>query len=169
MKAGRIPVLQTERLTLREHRIDDFPAYEAFYASDATVFMGGPRGAYEAWRRFTSDVGQWALAGHGWWTIEHDDKPVGFVGVQHPPSKADMALGWVVYPDHQGQGFALEAARTVRIWSQARLQPERLVSYIEPSNTASIRVAEKLGARLEGHTAPHDPEVLVYVHAEDAG
>lgn len=39
---------------------------------------------------------------------------------------------------------------------------ERVISLINPANTASIRVAEKLGERLESRTELTGEDVLVY-------
>ena len=40
-----IPTLETDRLILRPHRLEDWPDYAALMCSDRAAFMGGP-GAY---------------------------------------------------------------------------------------------------------------------------
>jgi RimJ/RimL family protein N-acetyltransferase len=42
------------------------------------------------------------------------------------------------------------------------------VSYIDPGNARSIRLAERLGARLDRSAAKSDPEDLVYRHEAPA-
>ena len=41
-------------------------------------------------------------------------------------------------------------ARRVRDYAYETLRPNTLVSYIDPENAASMRVAERLGARHDG-------------------
>lgn len=50
-------------------------------------------------------------------------------------------LTWAVAREDWGRGYATEAARAVRTWFAAA----QAVSLIEPANSRSIRVAEKLG------------------------
>ncbi len=55
-----IPVLETERLLLREPSKADFPTYKAFFAdADASAFYGGPLETHQAWRVLASDLGHW--------------------------------------------------------------------------------------------------------------
>lgn len=58
-----------------------------------------------------------------------------------------MELGYVINKQHWGQGYATEAAHTVRDYAFDVLREPRLMSLIAPDNTASIRVAEKIGLR----------------------
>ena len=57
------PRIETDRLVLRPHRMEDFAAMAAFFASDAAGFVGGPMPAPRAWHRFAADVGSWDLWG----------------------------------------------------------------------------------------------------------
>ena len=55
----RVPVLETERLRLRGHRLDDFAAYAAMWADPAvTQHIGGkPIPEEESWTRFLRQAG----------------------------------------------------------------------------------------------------------------
>ena len=48
-----------------------------------------------------------------------------------------------------GKGYATEAVCTVRDFAFATLGIKRLIAMIDPSNVASIRVAEKIGMKYE--------------------
>lgn len=53
----KIPVIETERLTLRGFQENtDFEPYANFYASDTTRFYGGPLDRSAAWRDATSMI-----------------------------------------------------------------------------------------------------------------
>jgi len=60
---------------------------------------------------------------------------------------AEVELGWAIGREHWGHGYATEAARAVRQWTYDEREIERLISLIDPVNTRSIRVAEKLDAK----------------------
>ena len=161
------PVLHTQRLTLRAPVMADFPAYAAFWASDRTAYMGGPRDAAGAWFWFCHDVAQWALLGHGalMADLTASGETVGQVGLNGGPKFPETELGWQVYHGHEGQGYATEAAGALRDWAFASLPVPSLVSYIDADNAASIRVAQRLGAALDAAAPRPDPEDLVWRHA----
>ena len=79
------PTLQTERLTLRMPRIEDFEHHAAFHASERAEWEGGVKARKAAWRIWASDVGTWALRGYGAFTVEMDGVFVGEV-LFNPPS-----------------------------------------------------------------------------------
>lgn len=160
-----IPELRTERLTLRGAALADWPAYRDFYASDAARHIGGPVPPKRSWYFFAGDVGHWALHGYGWFIIDDGDGAVGSVGLHHPPHHADVEIGWNVFDRGRGKGYATEAAHAVLDWAPS-VARERIVSYIDRGNTASKRVAEKLGAAFHGDMAAHDPACEVWLHPE---
>jgi RimJ/RimL family protein N-acetyltransferase len=71
---------------------------------------------------------------------------------------------FAVYDGHTQLGYATEAATAVRDWAFASLGLTTLVSYIDPDNFPSRRVAEHLGATLDPNAARPDPTDLVYRH-----
>jgi len=76
-----MPIVETERLILRGHRLDDFENCLALWADPVvTRYIGGrPFSAEEVWTRLLRYVGHWTLLGFGFWAIE--DKAAGsFVG-----------------------------------------------------------------------------------------
>jgi RimJ/RimL family protein N-acetyltransferase len=60
---------------------------------------------------------------------------------------AVVELGWMIASAHWGKGYAPEAARAVRQWVYDTCGVEHLISLIDPANTNSARVAEKVGAK----------------------
>jgi RimJ/RimL family protein N-acetyltransferase len=60
---------------------------------------------------------------------------------------AQPELGWALVRAEWGHGYATEAAGAVRDWARTDGGIGRLVSLIAPDNIASIRVAQRLGAR----------------------
>ena len=161
-----IPTLHTRRLTLRAPAMTDFPAYAGFWASRRSRHMGGPRDPQGAWFWFCHDCAQWQLTGHGALMIDRSDtgETVGQVGVNAGPLFPETELGWMLYPDHEGAGFATEAAVALRTWAFAALPVTSLVSYIEPANLASSAVARRLGAVLDADAPRLDASDQVWRH-----
>jgi RimJ/RimL family protein N-acetyltransferase len=161
-----IPVLETERLRLRAPALRDFPAYAAFFASDRAVHERGPMDERGAWREFCASLACWSLRGFGGWSVTDraDGGYLGEVGLFQPVEYPEPEIGWMVVPRAEGRGIAHEAALAVRAWAYDRLGLKTLVSYIDPANARSIRLAERLGARLDRHAPGIDPGDLVYRH-----
>lgn len=161
-----IPTLTTERLILRAPVHADFPAYEALWASQRSRFMGGPYDTFEAWGLFCHDIACWELFGHGALMIDlkSSGECVGQIGINHGPLFPEKEMGWLLYPDHEGHGYAMEAALAMRDWAFGEGGLTTLVSYVDPANVRSIAVAERLGAVRDPDAARPDPEDLVFRH-----
>lgn len=153
-----IPVLSTERLTLRGPRREDFAPYAAFWASDRSVHEGGPRDARGAWEDFAAGFGLWTVEGIGTWSVEERATGTfaGIVGLYHPAHFPEVEIGWAVLDGFEGRGMAQEAARAVLGWTWASTGLASLVSYIDPRNERSIRLAERLGARRDHEARTYD-------------
>jgi RimJ/RimL family protein N-acetyltransferase len=161
-----IPVLETGRLRLRVPAISDFPAYAAFFASERAVHERGPMDERGAWREFCASLACWPLRGFGGWSVTDrtDGSYLGEVGLFQPVEYPEPEIGWMVLPAAEGRGIAHEAALAVRNWAYRTLGLKTLVSYIDPANARSIRLAERLGARLDLDAPGIDPGDLVYRH-----
>lgn len=76
------------------------------------------------------------------------DRVIGLAGMQRLDT-GDFELGWWIWKDYHGQGLAVEAIRPFLIHARDVMELDRLVAVIDPPNSASIRVAEKLGMVFE--------------------
>jgi RimJ/RimL family protein N-acetyltransferase len=142
-----IPELTTPRLRLRAPVMADFGPHAAFFASDRSVWEGGPLDRAQAWRVFASEVGLWPLMGYGPFSVDMGGAYVGEVGIYHAADYPEPELGWFVVPQAEGQGIAAEAARAVTAWTRAAFGWDHLVNYIDPGNARSIALALRLGGR----------------------
>jgi RimJ/RimL family protein N-acetyltransferase len=61
-----------------------------------------------------------------------------------------------------GQGYATEAGRAALDYAFEVLEKDHVISLIHPENRASIRVAERIGERLEGRIDHFGREMLRY-------
>jgi RimJ/RimL family protein N-acetyltransferase len=155
--AIEVPMLETERLRLRGHRVSDFADCAAMWAEPVVVrhTVGKPLTEEESWRRLLSYAGHWTLMGFGYWVVEEKvtGKFVGEVGFAdykreiEPSLKGMPEIGWVLASRAHGKGYATEAVRAAVAWGDAHFEGARTACIIAPENAASMRVAEKCGYR----------------------
>ena len=146
-----IPVLTTGRLTLRGPDARDIAANRAFYASDRSSFVGGPKTAEHAWRQLAAEIGHWVLNGYGRWMVDVTEtgRTVGMVGLWNPEGWPEPEIGWDLYEGSDGRGYATEAAAAARTHAYDVLGWTTAISLIDPQNAGSAAVARRLGARPE--------------------
>jgi RimJ/RimL family protein N-acetyltransferase len=145
----------------------DFPPLAQLYETPRSAYIDGPKHRAAVWRDFASDVGQWVLLGFGGWSVEEraTGALAGYTGLNAPPEYPERELGWVMLNGFEGKGFAFEAASLARIFAFETLGWRGCVSYIDPANHRSIRLAERLGAvRDENAATPNGDPCLVYRH-----
>ncbi len=82
--------------------------------------------------------------GFRWALLEADGGAfVGALGFNHLAPVSELA--WHLRPDHWGRGLAAEAARAALAWLAAERPGAAVQAFIDPANTASIRLARRLG------------------------
>jgi len=166
------PELDTARLTLRGHRLDDFRDSAALWGDPiVTRYIGGvPQTEEEGWTKLLRYVGHWSLLGFGYWVIRERSTgrflgEAGFADYHRaiePSLDGTPEAGWALTPSAQGAGFATEAVRAVHAWGDDHFGGRRTVCLIHPANAASIRVAEKVGYVPRVHTAYHGSPTIVF-------
>ncbi|MBE1292324.1 MAG: GNAT family N-acetyltransferase [Shimia sp.] len=171
MPSKSIPILETKRLVLRGPEPEDYPNFKATFASYRSRFMGGPLNAYETWMLYAAEIGHWNIRGYGMWMI-HDketDETLGMAGGWFPAKWPEREIAWIIWPDKAGHGYALESTHAVRRYFYNELGWDGAVSYIDPKNLDSIRLAERLGAVKDKSAPSVDGHDVVYRHpAPDA-
>ncbi|MCL4151830.1 UNVERIFIED_CONTAM: hypothetical protein GTU68_015503 [Idotea baltica] len=166
MSTVAIPTLETERLLLRGPEPEDYPDFKATFTSYRARFMGGPLNAYESWMLYAAEIGHWAIRGFGMWMIHdrHSGETYGMAGGWKPAKWPEAEIAWVIWPDAAGRGIALEATDAARRYLYRVMGWETAVSYLDPKNLDSIRLAERLGAVKDHAAATIDGSDAVYRH-----
>ena len=149
------PVLQTERLTLRPLAIEDFPRWAEMMADPvASKFLGGVQPTSTAWRGFMSMAGAWSLTGVSMFSLIERDTGLwlGRIGPWTPHGWPGTEVGWGLHPDAQGKGYGVEAATATLDYAFDVLGWTDVIHCIDPDNTPSQRLAERLGSYNQGPT-----------------
>lgn len=162
----RVPVLETERLILREPRLSDWDAMNAFGLSERSQYVGGPYEEWQNWDAMTRGMGHWIIRGYGLWSVE--DKATGRIagrlGVINHFDWPEPELGWHIYEGFEGKGIAFEAAMAARAHAQGPMGFAPLISQIAHENIRSRKLAERMGAVIEREGVVRGTPCLVYRH-----
>ncbi len=166
-------MIETERLILRHNRLEDFEqAYSIYSDPDVVRHIGNgqPGTRQDVWFRLLRFVGHWQLLGYGMFAIieKSSGRMIGETGM------ADFKRGlgddfdpypeaaWILASDVHGNGYAMEAATAAHRWFEENRGRQRTVCIIDPPNTASIRLAEKLGYQSMGERPFRDSTVMMF-------
>jgi RimJ/RimL family protein N-acetyltransferase len=149
--------VETSRLTLRPFVAADFDAIYAM-RSDAEVvryLYGETLSPDETRDLLTTKMAGAAWAREGDWltaaVVERTSAAtVGDISMRWVSERDRTGeIGFILVPEHQGKGFATEAAGALLDWAFTSAGLHRVIGRAEARNTASVRVLEKLGMRLE--------------------
>ncbi len=149
------PIIETPRLILRPHRVEDFSDLATLWADpEVTRWISSqPSTPEESWARLLRYGGLWPMLGFGYFAVcdRASGAFLGDVGLADfrrriTPSLEGMAeAGWVLRREAWGRGLAGEAVAAMLAWYRATPAPRPLVCLIAPENAASLRVARRAG------------------------
>ena len=165
-------MLETDRLLLRPHIVEDFPACFAMWQEPEVVqyITGKPATEDEAWFKLLRNIGGWQALGYGLFAmIERETGSfVGEIGF----SDFRRGLGddfdpfheaaWVLARAGQNRGYATEAGHAVHDWLDEQFHPQKTVCIISPGNLPSIQLASKLGYKPFGDANYKDDVVTKF-------
>lgn len=139
---------QTERLELVRPTHEHLEALIGFVTDERVAkTLGGAQARDAAWRGAAQVYGHWEIRGYGLYAVmlRSTGQCVGRIGYLQPEGWPGLELGWTVAADHWGHGYATEAGGCLLDYALGDMGLPRLISLIEPSNTRSVAVAERLG------------------------
>ncbi|KZE95270.1 putative ribosomal N-acetyltransferase YdaF [Agromyces sp. NDB4Y10] len=156
----RAPVIRTERLLLRPHRLADAPTWYAWQSDPAVIeHLSWPlRTRAESYlhlmhrTRHTrlEQLNDFLALG-----VEYDGRLVGDVSLHLrslEPETRRLEIGWLVGPEWQGRGFAREAAEGMLGLAFDRMHAATVVAIMTMGNEASHLLAVRLGFEEAGET-----------------
>ena len=152
--------LRTERLTLREFRLDDDIAVHR-YGSDEDVTRyttWGPNSLADTATYLSEVAHEAAREPRTSFTLAvatFDDELIGAVNLTIIDRQSTGELGYVLARDQWGHGYATEVARRLILFGFDELELLRITATCHPDNFASARVLEKAGMHFEKTIRDH--------------
>lgn len=135
--------------------MEDFPRWAEMMADpEAAKFLGGAQPAATAWRGFMTMAGAWSLTGISMFSLIERETGLwlGRIGPWRPHGWPGNEVGWGLHPDAQGKGYGVEAATAALDYAFEVLDWPDVIHCIDPDNTPSQRLAERVGSRNLGPT-----------------
>lgn len=163
------PILETDRLLLREFVIEDVEAFFRMVSDpDVTRYTGdGAKTLEEARTGLEERVfADYRKFGYGRWAAVY--KPtgqvIGFAGLKYLQDIDEVDLGYRFFKEHWGKGLATEAAWALLVHGFDVLHLRRIIGIADIANQASIRVLEKVGFTFEKYTTYRGHEVAWFAN-----
>ncbi|MBU2664067.1 GNAT family N-acetyltransferase [Actinoplanes bogorensis] len=169
-----MPVLTTDRLTLREWRDDDLDMLAALNADPEVMRYirdGSVLTREESAERLQKMMRDWSENGFGLFPVEvrATGELIGWAGLAVPLFLPQVLpaveIGWRLSRDAWGHGYATEAAAAALEFAFDEVGLDRLISIRHVDNHRSARVMEKLGLTPSFTTTAPDGGRPLVVHA----
>ncbi len=146
--------LLTARLAIRPIEVGDAPVIFDRWTSHPAAMKYLPwrtQATVDETHDFLADFVRAHAAGERYRYLAIDNakaEPIGCASVRIDEN-CRVELGFVIFPDSQGQGYALEMIRAIIDWSFRQPGVFRVQAVCDAENIASARVMEKAGMHEE--------------------
>ena len=132
----------TERLRLRRARPDDLAAFHAILSDPRAMryWSSLPHTDLEQTRRFLEATIDAPPAESCDYVLERDGQLIGKAGCWRLPE-----VGYILHPDHWGQGLAREALEAIIPHIFASYPIPAITADVDPRNAASLALLTRLG------------------------
>ena len=145
-----VHILETERLYLRQYREEDIDSLHAIFSDPETMaYYPAPFSLEQTQNWVKKNQQRYKEDGFGLWGIclKETNELIGDCGLvkQIVDGKTEIEIGYHINKKYWSKGFASEAAKACKEYGFNELGFKKLISIIDPRNTPSIRVAEKIG------------------------
>ncbi|MEG2192355.1 MAG: GNAT family N-acetyltransferase [Oscillospiraceae bacterium] len=153
-------VLSSERIFFRKISKDDFPLLCEIFKDKEVMY---------AWEHAFSDeeLKEWidknlmrySKEGFSYFAAI-EKETLNFLGVMGPlieniGGREHMGIAYILAKKYWGQGYGAEGAKACMDYAFSHLGAEKVIAEIRPDNTASRRLAQKLGMEIEGEFIKH--------------
>ena len=163
-------IIETKRLELCKVTLDDAPFILSLLNTPGWLKFIGDRGVgtiedaqkYIHERFFKS----YEDNGFGMYIIKlkNGDTPIGLSGLVKRPTLEDVDIGYALFDDFAGKGYAFEATKGVYNYGKTTLGLKRIVAIVNQDNKLSIKLLKKLGFYFEKMIISGEDELRFYAN-----
>jgi len=166
-----LDLIETERLVLGGWRRDQLDDLVRLHGNPAiSRYLGGDGTAWSRERCAASLDGWIALfetqrLGKLRVTRKSDGVLVGRAG--YGIHQGEPEIGYALYPEHQGRGYAIEAASALRDWIFRDTDWARFIGFADTRNAPSLAILRRLGMH-ETHQEDYEGMPCLFLALERA-
>jgi RimJ/RimL family protein N-acetyltransferase len=162
--------LETERLRLRPFSENDAGFILELLNEPSFIQNIGDRKVrtLEGAKAYISNtaIASYTKNGFGLYLVELKEtgEAMGMCGLIRRNTLSDVDIGYAFLPKYWSKGYALESALAMKQYAREVIGLKRLVAIVDPNNTSSIRLLEKLEMKFEKmvRLAEDDIELKLY-------
>ena len=145
------PIIETERLILREFNIHDYEAVFEFGSNKEVQRYTGDKmiesleGAKDIIKNIWYE--DYKKYGYGRWAVIYkpENKIIGFAGLKYLPEFNETDIGYRFLPEYWGKGLATEASKEIIKYGFEKLQLDKIIGIAVAENIGSCKVLERVG------------------------
>lgn len=159
-------ILQTDRLLIRPFTpadLDDF--FRLVSDPDVTRYTGDRGTTIEEVKQGLEErvFGDYRKYGFGRWAtvLKENGQLIGFAGLKYLPELNEVDLGYRFFKEYWGRGLATEASLAIVRYGFEQLGLQQIIGITQVENTASGKVLEKLGFKLQ-RTEPYQGSLTAW-------
>lgn len=160
-------ILETERLFLREFTIEDAQLLIDLNSNpNVTRYTGdGPLKNLEAandillntiFPQYPNKLGRWAVC------LKSTNEFIGWCGLKYISQLDEIDLGYRLFENHWGKGYATESAKAVLDYGFNILKLNTIVGRAAIENANSIKVLKKVGLKFEKEDVEHGDKIFKF-------
>jgi len=162
-----LPLIKTERLSLRMFHVYDFDSVlQLFNDEEVQKYLSPENRRNREQLEFTLKKmsEHWKERGFGLWCVseKHGGKMLGYCGFQYFDQTLNVEILFAFFKDFWAKGFATEAANACLKFGFEELLFEKVFAATHPENTSSRRVLEKLGMVFEEKSTHYGVDTLTF-------
>lgn len=145
------PIIETERLILREFVREDYKAVYEFNSNKELHKYTGDEivNSLERAKEIIEQIwlNDYEKYGYGRYAAIYkpENKIIGFAGLKYLPEIGETDIGYRFLPEYWGMGIASEIAKPLIAYGFNHLQLKRILGFAMPDNIGSWKVLEKIG------------------------
>lgn len=155
---NRFGTVLTERLFIRNFEIGDADVFYAYKKMpEATTYQFWRPKSLDEINEFILGLEAVELNTPGAWLqlavcLNETNETIGDIGLHFSADDdCQVEIGYTISPAHQRKGYATEVVRAIINYLFHTLGKHRITASVDPRNTPSAAVLEKVGFRKEAH------------------
>lgn len=163
--------LETERLLLRDIRVDDAPFMLELLTEPSFIHFIGDKGVrtLDETRQYILDgpIDSYERHGLGMYLVilKETGEATGISGLVKRETLDDVDVGFAFLPRFWSRGYAYESTAAVMSYARGTLGLDRILGITAADNASSIRLLEKIGLRFDKmiRLTEDEPEIKLFV------